>query len=86
MSTFIQGYYVESSRPDSVNLTVEEMAAHMKTEIVEGCEGTSIKCGVIGEIGCSWPLEGILKKYSQTCIKRSPLGQRKSDLLRQVSS
>ena len=62
MSTFIQGYYVESSRPDTVNLTVEEMAAHMKTEIVEGCEGTGIKCGVIGEIGCSWPLEGTIKK------------------------
>jgi phosphotriesterase-related protein len=41
---------------------VEEMAAHMKTEIVEGCEGTGIKCGVIGEIGCSWPLEGTIKK------------------------
>jgi len=24
--------------------------------------------------------------YNQTCIKRSPLGQRKSDLLRQVTS
>ena len=25
-------------------------------------------------------------KYNQTCIKRSPLGQRKSDLIRQVTS
>jgi len=25
-------------------------------------------------------------RYSQTCIKRSPLGQRKSGLLRQVTS
>jgi len=25
-------------------------------------------------------------KYSQTCIKRSPLGQRKSGFLRQVTS
>ena len=24
--------------------------------------------------------------YSQTCIKRSPLGQRQSDLIRQVTS
>jgi len=24
-------------------------------------------------------------KYSQTCIKRSPLGQRKSGLIRQVT-
>jgi hypothetical protein len=27
-----------------------------------------------------------MQKYSQTCIKRSPLEQRKSDLLRQVTS
>lgn len=25
-------------------------------EILHGADGTSIKCGVIGEIGCSWPL------------------------------
>ena len=29
--------------------------------------------------------EGV-KKYSQTCIKRSPLEQRKSGLLRQVTA
>ena len=28
----------------------------------------------------------IIYIYSQTCIKRSPLGQRKSDLIRQVTS
>ena len=28
----------------------------------------------------------LAKQYSQTCIKRSPLGQRKSGILRQVNS
>lgn len=49
------GYYVEGSRPDTVNLTVEQMADAIKKEMTEGCDGTDIKCGVIGEIGCSWP-------------------------------
>lgn len=25
-------------------------------EILSGADGTNIKCGVVGEIGCSWPL------------------------------
>lgn len=50
------GYYVEASRPETIMLTTEEMAAHMKNEMLHGCEGTDIRCGVIGEIGCSWPL------------------------------
>jgi hypothetical protein len=27
-----------------------------------------------------------LQKYSQTCVKRSPMGQRKSGLIRQVTA
>ena len=30
--------------------------------------------------------QSLMYKYSQTCIKRSPLGHRKSDLIRQVTS
>ncbi|NXS00042.1 PTER protein, partial [Oxylabes madagascariensis] len=25
-------------------------------EVLKGADGTNIKCGVVGEIGCSWPL------------------------------
>ena len=52
------GYYVEVSRPDTVNLSQEDMAVTMTTEILEGCEGTGIRAGIIGEIGCNWPLKG----------------------------
>ena len=31
------------------------MAEQMYSEIVGGCEG-GVRCGVIGEIGCSYPL------------------------------
>lgn len=76
MSFLFLGYYVESSRPETVKLTVEEMAAHMKRELQDGCDGSSIKCGVIGEVGCSWPLlRKLLDEYfildlSIKCITR----------------
>lgn len=49
---------MESSRPETVAMSTEEMADVMTKEIQEGCEGTSVKAGVMGEIGCSWPLTG----------------------------
>ena len=34
-----------------------QMADVMVREIVEGVEGSGgVRCGVIGEVGCSWPL------------------------------
>lgn len=50
------GYYVEPSRPQTLKMTQEEMAVAMTTEILEGCEGTGIRTGIVGEIGCNWPL------------------------------
>lgn len=37
-------------------MTSEAMAEVMKTDLLHGAEGGDIKCGIIGEIGCSWPL------------------------------
>lgn len=34
----------------------------MVKELTEGVGDTSVKCGVIGEIGCSWPLEPTEKR------------------------
>lgn len=50
------GFYVESSRPETLKMTSEEMAEVMKTDLLHGADGGDIKCGIIGEIGCSWPL------------------------------
>ena len=35
---------------------------------------------------CTEPVCGDVSYYSKTCIKRSPLGHRKRDLIRQVTS
>lgn len=32
------------------------MTEVLVNEVLNGADGSNIKCGVIGEIGCSWPL------------------------------
>ncbi|XP_074981990.1 N-acetyltaurine hydrolase isoform X2 [Caretta caretta] len=44
-------------------------------EILRGADGTDIKCGVVGEIGCSWPLtESENKVLQATAHAQSQLG------------
>ena len=33
-----------------------QMADFMVGEVVKGVGGSGVRCGIIGEIGCSWPL------------------------------
>ncbi len=51
------GFYIQPSHPATVStMSEEELAAQMVEEITRGIKGTSVKAGIIGEIGCSWPL------------------------------
>ena len=51
------GFYIQPSHPNEVStMSEEELAALMVREITQGMNGTSVKAGIIGEIGCSWPL------------------------------
>lgn len=48
------GYYIQATHPpDMDEKTVESIAEEMLTDIRHGIDGTSIKAGVIGEIGTS---------------------------------
>ena len=48
------GFYVERSCADIVDsLTIEQLTALMIADIVEGVDGTTVKAGIIGEIGTS---------------------------------
>jgi len=60
------GYYIESSRPETLTLTLEQMVDVMTTDIQHGCDGTDIKAGIIGELGCSWPLTDSEKRVLQS--------------------
>jgi len=51
------GYYVFGTHPpDMDERPEEELAAEIAGDVTEGVGDTGIKAGVIGEIGCSWPL------------------------------
>ena len=52
------GFYVDNCLTSShMNMTKDDLAKVMIDEIMTGIPGTDgIRCGIIGEIGCSWPL------------------------------
>jgi phosphotriesterase-related protein len=51
------GYYVDEFLTDDVNAErVDALAAEMIAELTEGVDGTDVRAGIIGEVGCSWPL------------------------------
>ncbi|KAL4228842.1 hypothetical protein ACF0H5_011883 [Mactra antiquata] len=50
------GWYVESSRPTTLDIKQEQFADIMRTELTQGCNGSTYKAGMIGEVGCSWPI------------------------------
>lgn len=58
-------WYVASTHPpeDGVATASEaELAAHIVAEFRDGVGDTGIKPGLIGEVGCSWPLEEVERK------------------------
>ena len=53
------GFYLESSHPATVRgQTIEQLATGFINDIVTGVDDTDVKCGVIGEVGASWPMTG----------------------------
>ena len=50
-------YYVATEHPQEIEeWTEQQIATEFVNEIMIGAEGTGVKAGIIGEIGCSWPL------------------------------
>ena len=35
------------------------MVNQIREDICSGADGSEFRCGVIGEIGCTWPLTGV---------------------------
>lgn len=58
------GYYDKKGQRLSVmeKLTEEDIAEEITKDIFEGVSYTGIHSGIIGEIGCSWPLEDCERK------------------------
>ncbi|XP_044539953.1 phosphotriesterase-related protein [Gracilinanus agilis] len=70
------GFYVDSTHsPETRAMSIEQLTEVITNEILQGADGTDIKCGVIGEIGCSWPLtESENKVLQATAHAQSQLG------------
>ncbi|XP_050026936.1 N-acetyltaurine hydrolase [Dermacentor andersoni] len=51
------GYYVSANYGSSVlTKSVEELEREFIADITDGADGTESRCGVLGELGCTWPL------------------------------
>ena len=51
------GYYVDIVHPsDMDDRSEEQLASQMINELTVGVGGTGVRAGIIGELGCSWPL------------------------------
>ena len=50
-------YYVAAAHPpDMDNRNEDELVEEIVRDVTVGADGTDVRSGVIGEIGCSWPL------------------------------
>jgi len=57
------GYYIDATHPkDMSKYSIDYLVQFMENEIITGIGDTGVRCGVIGEIGCSWPLTENEKK------------------------
>ena len=51
------GYYVDAVHPEDVSAKTDaDIAQQITEEITNGVGETRVKAGIIGEIGCTWPL------------------------------
>jgi len=64
------GYYTANSlNPDVFSMSVDEIADEIVRDITEGVGTTGIRSGLIGEIGCSWPMHEFEKKSLLAAVK-----------------
>ena len=57
------GYYVASSHPPEVaDMSEDDIAAKMIDHITRGIDDTGVRAGIMGELGCSWPLHADERK------------------------
>lgn len=50
-------FYIAQAHPPNMGQQSEdEIVEQIVSDVTEGVEGTMIKSGIIGEVGCSWPL------------------------------
>ena len=56
-------------RRDMDRLTEDAIVEQIVRDVMEGVDGTVIRSGVIGEIGCSWPLAENERKVLRASVQ-----------------
>ncbi len=52
------GFYVAAAHPEDMDERgVEDLAREIVGDIAEGVGGSGVRAGIIGEVGCTWPLD-----------------------------
>ncbi len=70
------GFYVDAVHPEDMDeRSVEDLAIQVTSEVTQGVDGTDIKAGIIGEVGCTWPITiNELKSLSAAAIAQQETG------------
>jgi phosphotriesterase-related protein len=58
-------YYVQETHPPAERTAEkgeEELAEAITRDVLEGADDTGVRAGLIGEVGCSWPLTDVERK------------------------
>ena len=51
------GFYVDAVNPEDMDeRTEDDLAREIVGDIVDGVGGSGVRAGIIGEVGCTWPL------------------------------
>ena len=59
-------YYVNTHHPPGMDdLTEDDIVDLIVGDITEGADGTGIRSGIIGEVGCAWPLADNERKSAE---------------------
>lgn len=70
------GFYVEATHPPEVAaMSSDDVAARIVREVREGVDGTGIRAGLMGEVGCSWPMtDAEVKVLRGAALAQAELG------------
>ena len=51
------GFYVDAVHPEGMDQrSVADLTEQITADLTEGVDGSGIRAGIIGEVGCTWPL------------------------------
>ena len=55
--------------PDEMTMDIDALTHRFTIEVTDGLDGTSIRAGLIGEMGCSWPIHPFERRALQAAAR-----------------